>query len=1057
MKMQLHKMEEIKSGEADIEREKQRSESEARDIIHDLDRLYTFPEERKTRWVWELLQNAKDVADVDGVNIHFSLTPEYLEFRHNGLPFKTKHLLAILYKTSTKSLSGEGGTTGKYGTGFVTTHILNKKLTISGIHQNEIGKKRFILEIDRSAVSFEENKALPAIQESIKKSFEAISNIADTAPEDINDNWHSFKYDLKQETYLYAEKGLLELERNLAFTLLINPKIKSVTIETPTGEKSYTANHQKTNIEGLQFISLGLNNGLLYQQCDKLIFGIPALKQVDSFHLLPIKNQAILFKEFPLIGTENFNLPVFIQHKDFHPTEQRDGIRTKLISNDEDDPTANKNRNALTEFVNTYIPFMEKLINAGVIDKYLFAKSGLPDFVENYSNIDWFQNNIQIPIREFIMQRSIVENCSGTFIEISKTKFILNDLVQNEEFYLLASKLIPEQIPIKSSIWEWSKIIEQDTEKWPENIALDIEDLVNQVTDKVSLDIDQSFEWLKQLYTFLEKNKLIHLGEKYKIYPNETGIFCLRDEVAIHPDIDNEFKVVSLGLGRSLNDEFLNRKLGKVESIKPFDLTEFYNYLNKELISELKIEQATEVQIKSIFHICCLFRSERAFKRENWFNIINQLVSGLAPEKKLISVEYEYYWRSAELWSIKYICYLIENAAKPTVFAQTYFQGHLDSCFEWFNEFLKYIFGLQDESKEVILKRYIIPNQKDDFKPYDDFIYAESDSKYFDETIKNIYSKYTERGDPRVSIIDTRISIDGIRKREVDILTKEIDKLFHDEHIESKVKKGGSLNELFMQLNDWFEKFSNADTLLTNFSNKRPSLYVLALGEGFSKQIMEIQSSGKSIEDIAELAKIKLSTQEMRLFEIAAAELGTNQLLAKAKEMIDAKQQIERWKTLGKAAETAFYEALSQIEPNFKILNPDIGKDFVIIANGKEYAIEIKSVDPYKGNVNMSLLQGKTSVNEKDRYSLCVMSRPEEDIVVDKNYFIQESRFVPNIGFQIGDSIELWTQGLQNLDTNADVKVSLDDKIESVYISRSIWKAGIPFDEFIYILRLYFT
>jgi hypothetical protein len=1057
MKMQLHKMEEIKSGEANIEREKQRSESEARDIIHDLDRLYTFPEERKTRWVWELLQNAKDVADVDGVDIHFSLAPEYLEFKHNGLPFKTKHLLAILYKTSTKSLSGEGGTTGKYGTGFVTTHILNKKLTISGIHQNEIGKKRFTLEIDRSAVSFEENKALSAMQESIKKSFEAISNIADTTPEDINDNWHSFKYDLKPETYLYAEKGLLELERNLAFTLLINPKIKRVTIETPTGEKSYTANRQKTNIEGLQFISLGLNNGLLYQQSDKLIFGIPALKQVDSFRLLPIENQAILFKEFPLIGTENFNLPVFIQHKDFHPTEQRDGIRTKLISNDEDDPTANKNRKALTEFVNTYIPFMEKLISAGVMDKYLFAKSGLPDFVKNYSNIDWFQNNIQRPIREFIMQRSIVENCSGTFIEISKTKFILNDLVQNEEFYLLASKLIPEQIPIKSSIWEWSKIIEQDTEKWPENITLDIEGLVNQVIDKVSLDKDQSFEWLKQLYTFLEKNKLIHLGEKHKIYPNENGIFCLRDEVAIHPDIDNEFKVVALGLGKSLNDEFLNRKLGQVESIKPFDLNEFYNYLNKELISELKIEQATEVQIKAIFHICCLFRSERAFKRENWFNIINQLVPGLAPEKKLFSVEYEYYWRSAELWSIKYICYLIENAAKPTVFAQTYFQGHLDSCFAWLNEFLKYIFGLQDESKEVILKRHIIPNQKDDFKPYDDFIYAESDSKYFDETIKNIYSKYTERGDPRVSIIDTRISIDGIRKREVDILTKEIDKLFHDEHIESKVKKGGSLNELFMQLNDWFEKFSNADTLLTNFSNKRPSLYVLALGEGFSKQIMEIQSSGKSIEDIAELAKIKLSTQEMILFEIAATELGTNQLLAKAKEMIDAKQQIERWKTLGKAAETAFYEALCQTEPNFEILNPDIGKDFVIIANGKEYAIEIKSVDPYKGNVNMSLLQGKTAVNEKDRYSLCVMSRPEEDIAVDKNYFIKESRFVPNIGSQIGNSIDLWTQGLQNLDSNADVKVSLDDKIESVYISRSIWKAGITFDEFISILRLYFA
>ena len=64
----------ISSNEANFEREKQRSESEARSIIHDLDRLYTFPEERKTRWVWELLQNAKDsVLESEKVNIKIEI------------------------------------------------------------------------------------------------------------------------------------------------------------------------------------------------------------------------------------------------------------------------------------------------------------------------------------------------------------------------------------------------------------------------------------------------------------------------------------------------------------------------------------------------------------------------------------------------------------------------------------------------------------------------------------------------------------------------------------------------------------------------------------------------------------------------------------------------------------------------------------------------------------------------------------------------------------------------------------------------------------------------
>ena len=159
---------------------------------------------------------------------------------------------------------------------------------------------------------------------------------------------------------------------------------------------------------------------------------------------------------------------------------------------------------------------------------------------------------------------------------------------------------------------------------------------------------------------------------------------------------------------------------------------------------------------------------------------------------------------------------------------------------------------------------------------------------------------------------------------------------------------------------------------------------------------------------------------------------------------------------IGKAAEVAFKEALTSVEPEFEILNPDIGKDFVIVAKGKEYAIEIKSVEPLKGNVNMSLLQGRTAVLEKDAYSLAVLTRPEDDQPVSTDYFKEHARFVPDIGSQIGNSIENWSNGLQALDTHAEVKVTLDDKIESVYISRNIWKNGISFDEFVIVLNQFF-
>lgn len=59
--------------EAEEEREKLRVDSEARDIIHEVNSLANKEELQKTRWVWEFLQNAKDTATEEGVDIIFEV------------------------------------------------------------------------------------------------------------------------------------------------------------------------------------------------------------------------------------------------------------------------------------------------------------------------------------------------------------------------------------------------------------------------------------------------------------------------------------------------------------------------------------------------------------------------------------------------------------------------------------------------------------------------------------------------------------------------------------------------------------------------------------------------------------------------------------------------------------------------------------------------------------------------------------------------------------------------------------------------------------------------
>jgi hypothetical protein len=80
-------------------------------------------------------------------------------------------------------------------------------------------------------------------------------------------------------------------------------------------------------------------------------------------------------------------------------------------------------------------------------------------------------------------------------------------------------------------------------------------------------------------------------------------------------------------------------------------------------------------------------------------------------------------------------------------------------------KFFSFAFELGEDSKELILKRNIIPFQSDDLRPYDDFIFSEQNSKFFTDTLKDIYKNHTQKGDPRRFIVDTKLAADGVRAK----------------------------------------------------------------------------------------------------------------------------------------------------------------------------------------------------------------------------------------------------------------------------------------------------
>lgn len=103
------------------------------------------------RWLWELIQNATDVKyENEKVSIKITLEEDKLIFEHNGKYFRIKDIFSLLQQVSSKDSQNLEGQTGKFGTGFIGTHLLSDVIDINGIiHLEGNDFREFKLSLDR--------------------------------------------------------------------------------------------------------------------------------------------------------------------------------------------------------------------------------------------------------------------------------------------------------------------------------------------------------------------------------------------------------------------------------------------------------------------------------------------------------------------------------------------------------------------------------------------------------------------------------------------------------------------------------------------------------------------------------------------------------------------------------------------------------------------------------------------------------------------------------------------------------------------------------------------
>lgn len=391
----------------------------ANKIIDQLKKLrFSNNENSSKRWVWELCQNAKDVCNSTGkVKIKISLDKEKkkLFFCHNGKAFTTENLVYLIEQVSTKdrAIEGDDRKSGKFGTGFLTTHLLSETVKISGLvidRNKELA--RFCITLDRSGRTKSE------IIESIHSSIEQLRDctlIDDWEIVDENGYNTVFEYDLDDNGLEVALEGLKNLRISAPYVLSMLHDIEEIRIDPIGDVYAYKMEHDCKLKNGVVYEIESQIHGekqksyILNLMEEDIIVSIMFEEKEGNIIIKPYdKEQPKLFCDFPLVGTDDFPFPVIISSTYFNPTEPRDGIF--LTSKSKIEQEIEENRKILVRACELYKCLLEYVSENGWHGIYNITKLDSYNVKEWYDD-DWIKDKIVNVCKKIILSTPIIENC----------------------------------------------------------------------------------------------------------------------------------------------------------------------------------------------------------------------------------------------------------------------------------------------------------------------------------------------------------------------------------------------------------------------------------------------------------------------------------------------------------------------------------------------------------------------------------------------------------------------------------------------------------------------
>ena len=562
------------------------TENTAQSILNSLRELESNRARMQRRWIWELLQNARDASADDDTHLVASveLGDGELVFQHNGRGFTMEEVAHLIYHGSTK-LEDEK-TIGQYGSGFLTTHLLSPAIDVSG-QLNDGSPFKFRLKREISSAK--------ALSESMDQAWNEFDG-SESATSDIFTT--RFRYPIEEDAVGAVEEGMETLKRCAPFVVVFNRQFRRIDIESPEGTTSFEViERTPMQQEGFQTVTVGISDhGILSERKYLLSEGVRVsvtvpIEQTDAGAVcLPLGDIPRLFLGFPLIGTETFSFPAVVNSFAFTPTENRDGV----YLGQSDDAANQTNQAVVKEACELHVKLIEFVTNAGWINTHTLAD--VPPITEQaWLNRNWIHDRLE-QLTSLIRQTPAVCSGDGPIPPNESVLPLAGEAVGVEALWDLLSEVkdIRKKLPERTQAAGWCRAVESwaaimDCEKTSFGEGYDGRKLVSYLEERTK-DTDSEFgtlekldetlrenvnavEWLDQLYRLLKDDDLEKSIRECHIVLDQAGYLDKLSNLYRDNDIDDELKAIGddaldLGIRGQLRDtrlDSLANEVGKGE------------------------------------------------------------------------------------------------------------------------------------------------------------------------------------------------------------------------------------------------------------------------------------------------------------------------------------------------------------------------------------------------------------------------------------------------------------------------------------------------------------